>query len=208
MDRFSEQLLQKRNTGRDTVIRVLYCLGAAVLAAAAAAATPFVGLVLPIAVIAGIIWLLVWLLQGTMVEYEYIVTNDDLDIDKITGRRKRKRMVTVSLRGVKSLAEYTSGSVIDADVTVMAHDESGENMYCLICNITEYGDVAVIFNPNNRTLYNMIGGFSPKVKHEYEELYKRVTPAEEESEETADTDNSDIKDETDNTEKTETEENT
>ena len=35
MDRFSEQLLQKRNTGRDTVIRVLYCLGAAVLAAAA-----------------------------------------------------------------------------------------------------------------------------------------------------------------------------
>lgn len=179
MDRFSEQLLQKRNTGRDTVIRVLYCLGAAVLSAAAAAAAPFVGLILPIAVIAAIIWALVWLMQGTITEYEYIVTNDDLDIDKITGRRKRKRMVTVSLSGVKSIAEYVPGSEINADVTVMAHDESGINMYCLISNIKEYGDVAVIFNPDDRTLYNMIGGFSPKVKNEYTELYKRVAPKDE-----------------------------
>ena len=188
MDRFSEQLLSKQSTGKDTLIRVLYVAAAALLASAAIAAIPFIGPIVPIAVIAGVIWALVWLMQGTFTEYEYIVTNDDLDIDKITGKRKRKRMVTVSLSKVKEISEYVSGSEIDADVTVMAHDETGVGMYYLICEIAEYGRVAVVFNPDKRTLYNMIGGFDPRVRNQYSELYSKVKPAdgpdEEETQET------------------------
>ena len=183
MDRFSEQLLPKQSTGKDTLIRVLYIAAASLLTSAAIAAIPFIGPIVPIALIAGIIWGLVWLMQGTVTEYEYIVTNDDLDIDKITGKRKRKRMVTVSLSKVKSIGEYVSGSEIDADVTVMAHDETGEGMYCLICEIKEYGNVAVVFNPDRRTLYNMIGGFDPRVRNKYTELYEKVKPADENTEE-------------------------
>jgi hypothetical protein len=129
-------------------------------------------------------------LQGTFIEYEYIVTNDDLDIDKIIGRRKRKRLITLSLAGAKSISEYTSGSEIDAGVTVMAHDESGVDMYCFVCGSSDYGDVAVIFNPDRRTLFNMIGGFSPAVRTKYSELYEKVKPAElpDEDSEAEDTD--------------------
>lgn len=178
MDRFSEQLVPKASTGKDMFLRGLLVAAALLLIGALGFfAIPF-GLLLIFLLLAGsVIWGLVWLLQGTFVEYEYIVTNDDLDIDKIVGKRKRKRLITVSLSGAKEIFEYTSGSEISSDVTVMAHDETGVDMYCFICGTKEYGDVAVIFNPDKRTLYNMIGGFSPAVKAKYTELYEKVTPA-------------------------------
>jgi len=187
MDRFSEQLVPKMSTGKDMFLRG--CLIAAAMALIGAMVF-FLGLLFGMWLVAlclsgMVIWGLVWLLQGTFVEYEYIVTNDDLDIDKIIGRRKRKRLITVSLAGAKSIGEYTSGSEIDAGVTVMAHDQSGVDMYSFVCESKEYGSVAIIFNPDKRTLYNMIGGFSPAVRNKYSALYEKLKPAEQPGEETA-----------------------
>lgn len=179
MDRFSEQLVPKMSTGKDMFLRG--CLIAAAMALIGAMVF-FLGLIfgmwLIVLCLSGmVIWGLVWLIQGTMIEYEYIVTNDDLDIDKIIGRRKRKRLITVSLSGAKSIEAYSSGSEIDAGVTVMAHDQTGVDMYCFICETKEYGDVAIIFNPDRRTLFNMIGGFSPAIRTKYSELYEKLKPA-------------------------------
>ena len=195
MDRFSEQLIPKASTGKDMFLRGVYV--AAALAVIAVLVIFFLGMgIVTIAVIAGVIWLLVWLLQGTTVEYEYIVTNDDLDVDKITGKRKRRRMITVSLKTVTELGEYESGKDLHADVTVVAQDDTGEGMYYIIAKTKKYGDLAVVFNPNAQTLYNMIGGFAPSVRNQYRELYKLVTPAEEEENPTE----TDTEENTDNTE--------
>lgn len=40
-------------------------------------------------------------------EYEYIVTNGELDVDKIMGRAKRKRVVTVDARSFELFAPMT-----------------------------------------------------------------------------------------------------
>ena len=181
MDRFSEQLISKRSTGKDMFIRGLYTAAAMLVVFLLVLFLGGYGMWLMMLVLAAaVIWGVVWLIQGTFIEYEYIVTNDDLDIDKIIGRRKRKRLITVNLREAKELAEYTPDSDIKADVTVMAHDETGEGLYYFVCGTKKYGDVAVVFNPDDRTLYNMIGGFSPSVKNKYKELYESITPAEEE----------------------------
>ncbi len=175
MDRFSEQLVKKIPTGRDMLIRGLYVAAAIVLLFLIVFFVAGFGLIIPaVALAAGVIWGLVWLLQGSSVEYEYIVTNDDLDIDKIIGRRKRKRLITVSLKSASSVEPYDSGKEIDSDVVVMAHDESGEDMYCLLSKSEKNGVVAVIFNPDDRTLYNMIGGFSPAVKNTYSKKYEKL----------------------------------
>lgn len=184
MDRFSEQLVTKQATGKDMFLRGLYIAAAMLLVGVFIFFLGAFGLwVFALVFSAAVVWALVWLLQGTSVEYEYIVTNDDLDIDKIIGRRKRKRLITVSLRTVKELSEYTAGTVVNADVSVIAHDETGTDMYYLICENEKYGDLAVIFNPDKRTLYNMIGGFSPAVRSKYSGLYEKVAPAEAENEE-------------------------
>ena len=101
MDRFSEQLVAKQPTGKDMFLRGLYIAAAMLLIGAFVFFLGAFGMwIIVLALSAAVIWGLVWLLQGTSVEYEYIVTNDDLDIDKIIGRRKRKRLITVSLRSV------------------------------------------------------------------------------------------------------------
>ncbi len=175
MDRFSEQLIKKEATGKDMFIRGLDIAAALAIIAALIFAFAFIGIV-SLAVIAAVIWGLVWLLQGTSVEYEYIVTNDDLDIDKIIGRRKRKRLITVSLKTVTEIGEYKTDTALDSSVTVMAHDETGIDMWYLYADTQKYGKLALVFNPDSNTLYNMIGGFAPSVKNRYKELYEKVKP--------------------------------
>ncbi len=172
MDRFSEQLVAKVATGKDMFIRGLFIAAAMVLLFLDVWFIAGFGLIaIAVALAGGIIWGLVWILQGTIVEYEYIVTNDDLDIDKITGRRKRKRLITVSLKSASSVKPYISGEEITSDVVVMAHDDTGIDMYCLLADNDKYGKIAVIFNPDGRTLYNMIGGFASEARNAHRELY-------------------------------------
>ncbi|MBP3854603.1 MAG: hypothetical protein IK990_03180 [Ruminiclostridium sp.] len=183
MDRFSEQLVTKQSTGKDMFLRgLLVAAGILLVGAIIFFLTGLGAMMVAIVLSAAVIWGLVWLLQGTFTEYEYIVTNDDLDIDKITGKRKRKRLITLSLREAKQLEEYKPDTEIKADVTVMAHDETGVDLYCFVCGSKEYGDIAVVFNPDKRTLYNMIGGFSPAVRNKYAELYEKIAPKDTETE--------------------------
>jgi len=175
MDRFSEQLIKKEPTGKDMFIRGLDIAAAMVLTGGLVFCFLYIGIV-SLVMIAAVIWGLVWLLQGTSVEYEYIVTNDDLDIDKIIGKRKRKRLITVSLMKVTEIGEYAKDMQIDAEVTVMAHDETGMEMWYLYADTDKYGKLALIFNPDRNTLYNMIGGFAPAVRNKYSDLYNSVKP--------------------------------
>lgn len=187
MDRFSEQLIKKEATGKDMFIRGLDIATAMALIFALVFAFAYIGIV-SVAVAAAVIWGCVWLLQGTTVEYEYIVTNDDLDIDKIIGKRKRKRLVTVSLKTVTEIGEYKSDYRLDSDVAVMAHDETGVDMWYLYADTAKYGKLALVFNPDKNTLYNMIGGFAPSVKNKYKELYEKVKPEDTEDTEIGETD--------------------
>ena len=66
----------------------------------------------------GALFGLVWLLTGMSYEYEYILTNDDLDIDKITGKRKRKRLITLKMNTVEEFGIYDGTNGANADATV------------------------------------------------------------------------------------------
>lgn len=48
----------------------------------------------------------VWLLGNFNIEYEYILTNNDLDIDKVIGKRKRKRMISLDVSTAEAFAPY------------------------------------------------------------------------------------------------------
>ena len=45
------------------------------------------------------------------VEYEYIVTNGELDIDRIIARRGRKRMINIKTNAYELIAPYDDGTV-------------------------------------------------------------------------------------------------
>lgn len=151
MDNYREQLVAKRRTGGDTAKIVLTLLASIIIGSA----------VIYFALLAGL-WVLIiggmvligfgaWLASGFGVEYEYIITNNELDIDKILGKRKRKRMITVDVSKATAFDPYPGAQDTEADVTVHASTGMEKNAYCLVCKHSDYGTVKIIFNPNERT---------------------------------------------------------
>ena len=158
MDNFCEQLVAKKRTGADIAKIVLTLLGSMLLGSAViyfALISVFLVLILGGMIIIG---LGAWIAAGFGVEYEYIVTNNEMDIDKILGKRKRKRMITVDLTRAVAFEPYTGQDDQDteADVIVQASTGTEEDAYCLVCEHNDYGKVKVIFNPNERTRDSII----------------------------------------------------
>lgn len=167
MDRFAEQLIEKLPDRSDYFKRGLLLaaeLLVLVLLVLLTLWAQYSILLFTILAAAGSLWLLKFLWEGTNTEYEYIVTNDDLDIDKIIGKRKRRRMITISLKTVTELAPYLNETDVSADVTVVAHDGSGEDLWYLLARTEKYGDLLVLFNPNDAVRENLIGGFDTKLR--------------------------------------------
>ena len=54
--------------------------------------------------VAGVVYLTVVLMRNFNIEYEYIFTNGDLDIDVIKGRATRKRLTSLHCRNIEIMA--------------------------------------------------------------------------------------------------------
>lgn len=150
MDNICEQLVEKRRTGGDNAKTALICAGLALAAAACVYFAVYSGIILLVSVAIIPIAAAVWVLRGVSIEYEYIVTNNEMDIDKIIGRRTRKRLITVNLNSAEDFGGYPEKEEVDAETTVQATSGLERDAHYLIVNHNDYGKVKVIFNPNEK----------------------------------------------------------
>lgn len=150
MDNYCEQLVEKVKTGSDIARMVLVSLGLILGASAFMFLSIYFGISALVIFSVGLLALGVWLVSGMNVEYEYIVTNNEMDIDKIVGRRKRKRMITIDLSKADDFGGYPPKEDIDADTTVHATSGLEKNAHYLLVQHDDYGKVKVIFNPNEK----------------------------------------------------------
>ena len=82
-------------------------------------------------------------------EYEYAVTNGEMDVDKIIARRKRVHLITVSTAKFDAYGEMTDAVPDDPDRTiVLCSDNTGEGEYYADLETEEYGATRIIFTPN------------------------------------------------------------
>ncbi len=172
MDNICEQLVVKARTVSDRIKAVLIIVGLAVVSAGLlflALATGFLAflLIAGAAVVGG-----VYLLSGLDVEYEYIITNNELDIDKIIGRRKRKRMITVDLSCTEDFCVYPLKSEPEVDATVHASTGLEKDARYLYVNHKDYGKVGVIFNPNKKIREAIVREFPSPLRAKLEEDVK------------------------------------
>lgn len=151
MDTYSEQLVGKASTGSDKAKKVLISVGAILIATIlmwlSIIFAAYTLILLVFAVLGGG----VYLVSNMDVEYEYIITNDEMDIDKIIGRRKRKRMITIDLRSVEDFGAYPPKDDIPVEATVHASTGYEKNAAFLLAQHKIYGKVMLIFNPNEKT---------------------------------------------------------
>ena len=98
----------------------------------------------------------VWFVHKKLsVEYEYILTNDELDVDRIVAKRSRKRLVTVSVKNFDEFGQVEDNSifkrkrefkvVLDASIG----KDSINRYYATFYN--KHGDrMLLIFNPTSK----------------------------------------------------------
>lgn len=152
MDIFIEQIVTAKPTKHNILSRMFIIAGIVIFSGLFLfAAIAFTGAieVISLAAIPGVIWLGLYFFRGLTVEYEYTLTNQELDIDKIIGRRKRKRMVTLDLSNAEKFDIYGEEERFSADVTVSAHDNTYTKLWVLTVKHNSLGYVILLFNPND-----------------------------------------------------------
>ena len=102
MDTFLEKLVTRKKTLTDYLILAGTVIVGILLIMAALTIQILVQLGLSLLLAAGIIFLGYRIITSRNIEYEYIVTNGDLDIDIIVAKRKRKRIFSANCKELTS----------------------------------------------------------------------------------------------------------
>ncbi len=94
-------------------------------------------------------------LKEMQLEFEYIITNDSLDVDKIISQKKRSRLISLDLKTVEAAGRFTESSfegrnfdtTIRAEKNPLGHD----NFYILLSHPT-HRRTLIVFTPDERML--------------------------------------------------------
>lgn len=114
-DIFNEHLVKREPRAKDMVIKVLTCIVAFVIA--------FISLFSPIQIFPFVfaieIFLIVIFFRRMNVEFEYVLTNHELDINKIYNKSSRKKIMTVNVKDfiamVQAQDKYRASEVAKYD---------------------------------------------------------------------------------------------
>jgi len=154
MDTFVEQIVTKRRDGRDMGIIGLILFGMFLIITACVYFFIYLGM-FSLIIIAGAGYGAWFLLSSRNVEFEYSVTNGDIDIDTIIARRKRKRLVSVSGSKLESFEPYdeTAYASRKFDRTVMAaQSPKDKGLWAFTYRSKKNGHTLVIFQPEKRVV--------------------------------------------------------
>ena len=151
MDLFKEFIVKKELTRNEKTSRTFI-----IIACVAFAATVLILTLGTILQIFGIVFAAAGIYFGWhiisrfFVEYKYIVTNTDLDIDKITNQASRKRLITVDLHKVSEYGKVDDSFEAGEDDTVIRAYACNPELddYYLRFTHKQYGSCVLVFTPS------------------------------------------------------------
>lgn len=161
MDTFFEQIITIRKSGKALLALFGIWLLALVLSAALIL-FPILGS-LNLILIAGIIFGAYKLSSLFNIEYEYIITNGTMDVDKITNRSSRKRILSFELGGVSRIEKYNPAQLnsINQKSVTFACNPDDSDAYFMVAEREGKGSIYLVFAPDER-LRSAIVKFVPK----------------------------------------------
>ena len=151
MDTFFEQLIRiKLNSKAKFMVGAIIFVDVLIVAFLLIFALAFAPAIILLIVIAAI-YGAYKLINMLVVEYEYIYTNGDLDVDKIVAQSSRKRVVSIKCNEVEKYGEYKGqpapGSV--KNTFVFCNPDSEGQVY-LIARDRNLGMVMIVLAPEER----------------------------------------------------------
>ncbi len=169
MDSFVEQLVKKKKSAGQILAIIGIVIAAVFLLALSIL---FIGVVGAFAafVIVGVFYGAWYLLTAQNIEYEYCVTNGDIDIDRIVAQRKRQRIVSVSGKKIESAGRYVpekwTGRPMDRTV-IAAPSDREDNLYYFTYHSKKRGHTLVVFQPDDRVKDSFYEGLPKLVQLDF-----------------------------------------
>ncbi len=165
MDSFAEHLVKKRPDSRDNSRKFLIIFATVVLCIVTIILCFWTGIWLILIITCAIIYGAYYLMTGLSVEYEYAVTNGEMDVDKIVARRKRTHLITVDVKHFDAFGPYTEAVEDRPNATlVLCSDNTGEGEYYADLTSDDLGEVRVIFSPNDTMIEAIEESLPPLLK--------------------------------------------
>ena len=152
MDIFVEQIVTKKKDGKQIAIIAGTVVLAALLLCLVVLFYAYLYILVPL-LLFGVGYGAWWLITQQNIEYEYSVTNGDIDIDQIIARRKRKRIVSVGGHKIESAGRYDPAKWANRrmDRVVMAAPSLKEDgLYFFTYRSKKRGHTLVVFQPDQR----------------------------------------------------------
>ena len=169
MDTFVEQLVKKKKSAGQILAIVGVVLAAVLLLALSILLIAWVRGFAAF-IIVGIFYGAWYLLTAQNIEYEYCVTNGDIDIDRIVAQRKRRRIVSVSGKKIESAGRYVpekwAGRPMDRTV-IAAPSDREDNLYYFTYHSKKRGHTLVVFQPDDRVKDSFYEGLPKLVQLDF-----------------------------------------
>lgn len=157
MDTFFEQLIKIKRTSKTWFAYVGIAIAAVLVLA-----TTYLFLPLFFIVITALVLFGVYKLYSMLyVEYEYIITNSTMDIDKIIAKSSRKRIISFELTSVAGIRKYSENISEDIKKSMILTCNRDDEAYLITLSPEGKGDKYLVIAPDDR----MIGAmkkFLPK----------------------------------------------
>ncbi|MBT1280291.1 hypothetical protein VTU32_08395 [Thermoanaerobacter sp. CM-CNRG TB177] len=164
MDAFIEKLVKRQKTSKDT----LFSIGVVV------AALIIVFGVIPLIPIVRNLWifflflfayLAYYLIRSRNIEFEYSLTNSELDVDKIIDQKKRKHVISVDCRDFEVMAKINSDKFTQDIKTIKNRIEavssmSSPDVYFAV--FEDKGLKTVLFFEPNEKMIEVIARYIPR----------------------------------------------
>jgi len=163
-DVFNEQLVARGGSQKDLLKKIgISVVGALIVCVSMniPQVATFIPMIL-IAVVAGI----VFLFRRYNIEYEYVFTNGDLDIDRIINKSRRKSALSVNVRSFVTMVPVTNKDYERevSNYTKLMDFSSGtvkDNTYAVIFE-KDKNRVKMIFEPDEQ-MFKAIRSYIPRV---------------------------------------------
>lgn len=164
MDLFMEYIIKRKKGIKENIITlaIILCVPSLVYLSIMLMVTPIAPLTFFI--IAGILFLAYWLISKMNVEFEYIITNNELDIDKIVSKKTRKRLITIDLKKVDCVAPVATTAQkneLSKSATNVLYADSGLAENSFFINFEKDGQTYRVFLTPTEKMLDAMKLFAP-----------------------------------------------
>ncbi len=167
-DTFLEKIVSRRKTGKDYLKILGLFVAALIVLMLVMMFGGYIGFLVPLILVA-VVYGLWFFISGMNREYEYIVTNGEIDIDMIIAKRRRKRVFSGRARAFEIMAKVDSDEYRQAkkgkyELLDCSSSPDSENTWFFVANYKNQR-VVVLFEPDERMLESMKRYNPSKIKY-------------------------------------------